>query len=347
MNTSVQVHKTERYNKATDLAEMGITYYKIKIDRLVTAAFIGKTLKSQAELPILLEGIAKEIGEIGRADSEHKVAGNDLAYEIRDLAVDFSQINKLAVSFKSVGKADGDKRELTLGLTYTINEGRPIPVYTISDPGEFRSSSTDCHYGNNKISNMQCFYKPGQSVPSVKIEYSTLKIIGNEDFDHFSNVSSSNIYVSGDILLSKMNNITDLKIHITGNLNKNATPPDFTNFKGNTIIEIEQSASINKLNNLSENLLMVVGKDLLIEEMSNNTKGTIIVYGDARIDTIGTNSNMKVCVFGKYSGHQPKPSFINVYGEKNFLEDTVCGQYATGGIPVTLEANPEESISYH
>lgn len=345
MNTSLQINKTEKINKATDLAEMGITYYKQKVDSIIVAAFSGKPITNQTELNTLMTQIKNDINKIQTDHPKINVSGSEISYEIKQLAVDISNPSSILVNFKTVGTSDTENRELSYKINYTIKPGKPLPVYKITDPGIFDSSSDEC-YKNNKIDKQQCFYSPGQSVPDVKIENSIIKVGGNGDLGHFNNVTSAKIYISGDILISKVNNITNLRLHVEGDLLKGSELPEFTNFKGDTRLEIQGNASISKLNNIKENFELLIGKNLTLDELSSNTNGNIIVFGDANIKALSDNSNMNVCIFGQYNGPQPKPTYVRVYGETGFENDPVCGPYATARIPFVLESNPEENISY-
>ncbi|WP_142922580.1 hypothetical protein [Neobacillus notoginsengisoli] len=348
MNTSLQVNKTENVNKATDLAEMGITYYKDKIDNIIVKAFTAKTITKPTELDTLLNEMKNEVTKIQTEDGKQNVSGSGISYEIRNLSVDISNPSKILITFRTIGNSEGEKRELSLALNYTIKPGKSLPLYKVNDPGTFSSSSSACHnpQENTNIINQNCFYNPTENVPGVKIENSTLKIIGNEEFDHFKNVTSSKIYVTGDILLNKVNNITNLRLHVEGDLIESNSESKFNNFGGITLIEIEKNAIITSLNNLGENFEMIIGKNLTVNEFKNNTTGKIIVYGDANINAVNSNTNVTMCVFGKYSGYQPKPSYIKVYGEPGFESDSVCGPYARANVPFLLDSNREESIIY-
>ncbi|WP_148362780.1 hypothetical protein [Bacillus sp. B-jedd] len=345
MNTSLQINKTEKINKATDLAEMGITYYKQKVDSIMVNAFSGKIITNQSELKTVMTQIKNDMNKIPTDQPKINVSGNEISYAIKDLAVDISNPASILVNFKTVGTSDTENREISYKINYTINQGKPLPVYNITDPGTFSSSSDEC-YKTNKIDYQKCFYSPRQTVPDVKIENSIIKVGGNGDLGHFNNVTSSQIYISGDILFSKVNNITNLRLHVEGDLLKGSELLDFTNFKGNTRLEIQGNASISKLNNIRENFELLIGKNLTLDELSSNTNGNIIVYGDASIKALSNNSNMNVCIFGKYNGPDPKPSYVRVYGETGFESDPVCGPYATARVPFVLESDPEENVSY-
>lgn len=365
MTNMKQITKTEEKVQATDLAEMGVTYYKSAIQNKIInlntlgsgsiddyfSALNGQLDDIEIKKQISQDGVSFEIQPIDNMSNYGITNPNQLTNNITTF-LDLTK-DKIGVLIKSKGTTIGETRDLILYLTYDIRVN-PEGIFSVIPPTS-TADSLKCGstLSTSSYSGFDCIYEGDQKIGTL------------------DSISDSTIYIAGDLdITNKINSIDGGNIHIEGDLSIDNV---LNNFKKSSIIEVEGSAEINKIDTTNQSIRLTVGRDLdvnylhnlkdsLIEVFGNAVIGnfptptnsdilniqntTIVIHGDASLPpgySTFQESTSKICVFGNLlTGLNNEKVYVK--GESNF--DTQCGNLYGGDAKYILRPEPEESVEY-
>lgn len=368
MNNMKQITKTEGDIQATDLAEMGVTYYKTAIqDSIekvnVTGAASINTYYSELKTKI----------EFAVNGAKKPISGDDVYFEIveyNDNKYNLTSSNKLSTAIpiyfdkttdnirillKSKGSVQGVPRALSLYMVYDIRLN-PYGSFSINVPATSELSA-DCGTAliDQNYNQDKCIYDGDQLIGSL------------------NNVKDSTLYITGDLnATTTLNNVDGGKIHVKGDI----YTPQLVNIDGTSQIEVEGSAIIDKINNTDGNIRLIVGNDLTVKtintlresfievfgnatlgnfptpnsgDLSNITDSIIVIHGNAKLPSSISElqGTSKICVFGQLEGFNNTTNpddKVYVKGESGF--ESSCGAPYGGNRKYILNTVPEESVEY-
>ncbi|WML47369.1 hypothetical protein RCG23_18160 [Neobacillus sp. PS3-34] len=125
LSSRYQFNKTDNRNKATDLAEMGITYYKAVTNRIVAAANTTASLNSTSTTyDSNFKSALKAYTEMKTGYIKLMTVESDKTYKINFMNIDESNPNKLVVNFNSFGNAGKETVNLTGSITIQKLSGK-------------------------------------------------------------------------------------------------------------------------------------------------------------------------------------------------------------------------------
>lgn len=364
-NNTKQIIKTEGTIQATDIAEMGVTYYKTAIQEKIEALNEVGT----ASITSYFDSLNISLGSL---QIKKSISEDDVYFELQPITniSDYGVTNanplvnnivsyksadekQIGVILKSKGYAKGQPRDLSLHLIYDIRID-PEGIFTINIP-EDTDLSTNCgsSLSTSNYDNFNCVYDGDQSIGTL------------------DSISDATLYISGDLDVSdKVNSISGGAIHVEGDLSIDNV---LNNVRKTSRIEVEGSADINKIDTTNQTINIVIGRNLFVNYLHNLKDSTIEVYGNAEIGnfpnptdsdisniqsttiTIYGNASLpnnfstfhsssKICVFGELL-KGVNNEFVYLKNETGF--ETACGNPNAVRAKFILRPTPEETIEYH
>ncbi len=364
-NNTKQINKTEETIQATDIAEMGVTFYKTAIQEKIEAlntvgtASISDYFNSlnsslgslQIKKTISEDNVYFELQPISNISNYGVTNANPLVNNI--VSYKTADEKQIGVILKSKGYANNQFRDLSLHLIYDIRID-PEGIFTINIPKD-ADLSINCGstLSTSNYDNFNCVYKGDQSI------------------DTLDSISDSTLYISGDLDVSdKVNSISGGAIHVEGDLSIDNV---LNNVRKTSRIEVEGSADINKIDTTNQAINIVIGRDLYVNYLHNLKDSTIEVFGNAELgnfpnpsDTDISNiqsttikiygnaslpnnffnfqSPSKICVFGELL-KGVNNEFVYLKNETGF--ETACGNPNAVHAKFILKPSPIEKIDYH
>jgi hypothetical protein len=363
-NNSKQITKTEENIQATDIAEMGVTFYKTAIQEKVRALNeIGA-----ANINNYMDSLNISLGTI---PLRKIISEDDVYFDLQPIDISeygitesnelVNNINsyknttntKIGIILKSKGYANGEIRYLSLHLIYDIRID-PEGIFTINIPeDEDLSITCGSTLSTQSYANFNCVYQGDQSIETL------------------DSISDSTIYISGDLDVSdKINSISGGEIHVEGDLSIDNV---LNNVRKTSRIEVEGSADINKIDTTNQTINIVIGRNLYVNYLQNLKDSTIEVYGNAEFGNFPNPSDSdisniqsttikiygnaslpnnlfnfqspsKICVFGELLTGVNN-DFVYLKNEAGF--ENACGNPNAVRASYILRPTPEEIIDYH
>ncbi|RDU35038.1 hypothetical protein DRW41_19855 [Neobacillus piezotolerans] len=128
LSTRAQLNKTDKINKATDLAEMGVTFYQGILTKHIAAAN-AEAAKEQSLFDTKFYNML--LGKLNVSLPAVEVDSSNNTFKINFKSMD-KQSNSLIVTFESVGQSDTEISKVTGHFTIQKNattnkEGQPKP----------------------------------------------------------------------------------------------------------------------------------------------------------------------------------------------------------------------------
>lgn len=357
MTNMKQITKTEESVQATDLAEMGIVYYKNAIEKSIVEV---NELKPES-----IENFHNQLRNklsLSVTYKKKKISGEDVFFEALEIP-DFSAYNPpappqaitsnnistyvsgkiIGVIVKSKGYVKGKVRELSLHLKYNVAE-KPGGNFGISEPTLNLASGAECS-DPSQLSNENCVYTStfNYTSPDGINNINDAILYFNEDFNvtaSIVNVKAGRIHVEGDFNAGTVSNWSD----DTGG--KTTTP---------SVIEVMGDANIGTLNNTSNNFKLIVGGTLTIGTLGPTIEDTIIVALNtlnlpSTIASLKEQKPYTICAFGTINGYKNiSTDRVLIPGEKFSDTETfesVCGIPYKGKIKISTDGTPSETIEY-
>jgi type II secretory pathway pseudopilin PulG len=319
-----QISKTEENVQATDLAEMGVMYYRTVTENSIRKVFATPTNGGDMVTRIVL---LKE--EIKKSGEKKQISGTDVFFELKNLTAEFNS-GSLVINLNSIGTVDiKESRRLNLKLTYTFNNDGAgnytviIPTVGLSPNSLCGTELTDnTNLKNDKDSNiLTCSYT----------------ITPESNLDKLNNIENAAIYLSGDLDMSnQINQVTNGQIYIKGTFDTQG----LVNFYENSIVMVEKKATIGQINNTYGNFTLLVGGDLEVYKINNIVNSTIYVNDFAIFPkdqknhiSINTNSS-KLCV-----GKGVKYVTIDNKGVKQYSEPIPLKDVSIPGVYINGDPN--------
>jgi hypothetical protein len=369
MNNTKQISKTEGNIQATDIAEMGITYYKAIIQSSI-AEVNGLGATSTINYYNNLNTKLNE--KIDITNLKKPISGNNVYFELQE----FSNLNKynlttptkLPNNITTYLDTTSNKIGVLLGSKGTVKgKTRTLGLYLLFDirldlGGKFTiTMPTDAELTSNCGTTLST-----ESYTDSKCVYE-----GNQSIGTLDSVKDTTLYIDGDMAVTdKINSIEGGKIHIDGDLTISG---ELNNFNRESIIEVERDATINTINNTDKSIKLIVGRDLFVKfinnikdsfievfgnatlgnfptpgngDISNIDNTTIVIHGDAKLpNEIGTfKDTSKICVFGNLiTGSNNNQVYVK--GETGF--EAACGNPYGGQSKYILKSDPEITVDYN
>lgn len=212
LTTNKQVNKTDNLNKATDLAEMGITYYQTAINSLIsdTQAAIKVNNNDFCTEFIKQETLKTSLGLY----SPKEIDASKNKYKIDKVApIQCSNVGQFKFTFTSTGTtASGETKQLqgTIAISQ-IRIGKDMPDYlSFTDPGINKL--------NYSITFPSTQYPLGVKFPSglTIVGSNILTIVKSAYFSSLEINGSSQVIVQETAIINKITSVngnTNLKIY--------------------------------------------------------------------------------------------------------------------------------------
>ncbi|WP_043934222.1 hypothetical protein [Bacillus sp. EB01] len=233
LSTRAQLNKTDNINKATDLAEMGVTYYQKVVEKHVNTAkstaatktqqnFSGKTPTQQQRDDYLDQIFKSELTTLlqtNNAQVNVDTPNNNFQITFKSLTPNPEKLNELIIKFESMGETNNEKLPLTGFFTIKksttksrVGELTPVPShYKIIEnyPVELLNKPPKFKTNNNST-----YFKGKVTIQGNRI----LTVNGEAYFKDLELQGSAAIQINGDAIFEKEITVIGnaYKICITG-----------------------------------------------------------------------------------------------------------------------------------
>ncbi|ALC89781.1 hypothetical protein AM500_08350 [Bacillus sp. FJAT-18017] len=233
LSTRAQLNKTDDINKATDIAEMGVTYYQKIVEKLVNSAkgtaasktqqyFTGSNPSQQQRDYYLDQTFKSDLTSLlqtNNAQVNVDTPSNNFKITFKSLVPNPEKPNELIVKFESTGQTNNEKRPITGFFTIKksttnsrVGELKPVPShYKIIEnyPVELLNKPPKFKTNNNST-----YFKEKVTIQGNRI----LTVNGEAYFKDLELQGSAAIQINGDAIFEKEITVIGnaYKICITG-----------------------------------------------------------------------------------------------------------------------------------